>query len=242
MNKFWEFKALGNAGELFLYGEISDTPWWGDEITPAQFQKELAALGDISTLDVHINSPGGDIFAGFSLYNILNRHTATKTVHIDGLAASAASVVVMAGDVIKMPANATLMIHNAWTYAGGGAEELRKTADELDRINDQMADIYAARTGKEKDEISALMTAETWMSGTEALNMGFVNELIENKKVAACADTEKWFALYKHAPKEPLENREPDNGGTIQPAADINTALQEQRKRVRATKLKILEV
>ena len=78
MNKFWEFKALGNAGELFLYGEISDTSWWGDEVTPAQFQRDLAALGDISTLDVYINSPGGDIFAGFSLYNILNRHLAAK--------------------------------------------------------------------------------------------------------------------------------------------------------------------
>ena len=128
-----------------------------NEITPAQFQKELAALGDISTLDVYINSPGGDIFAGFSLYNILNRHPATKkNVHIDGLAASAASVVAMAGDTIKMPENATLMIHNAWTYTGGGAEDLRRTADELDRINDQIAGIYAARTGKEKDEISAL--------------------------------------------------------------------------------------
>lgn len=176
------------------------------------------------------------------MYNILNRHPATKTVHIDGLAASAASVVAMAGDVIKMPENATLMIHNAWTYAGGGAEDLRRTADELDRINDQIADIYAARTGKEKDEISALMTAETWMSGAEALDMGFVDELIENKKIAACVNSEKWFALYKHAPKEPPENREPDNGGAIQPAADINTALQEQRKRFRATKLKILEV
>ena len=137
-----------------------------------------------------------------------------------------------------MPANATMMIHNAWTYASGGAEDLRKTADELDRINDQIADIYAARTGKDKADISDLMTAETWMSGTEALDMGFVDELIENKKVAACAGTEKWFALYKHAP----EDMEPDNGGEIQPAADINTALQEQRKKFRAMKLKFLEV
>lgn len=80
-----------------------------------------------------------------------------------------------------------------------GAGGLTRTADELDRINDQIADIYAARTGKEKDEISALMTAETWMSGAEALNMGFVDELIENKKIAACVNSEKWFALYKHA-------------------------------------------
>lgn len=236
MNKFWEFKALGNAGELFLYGEISDTSWFGDEVTPAQFQRELAALGDISSLNVYINSPGGDIFAGFTLYNMLNRHPAEKTVYIDGLAASAASVVAMAGDSIKMPANATLMIHNAWTYTSGDAEELRKTADELERINGQIAEIYASRTGKDKDEISALMAEETWMSGTEALEMGFIDELIENKKVAACAGCKKWFALYRHAPKEP------DNGGEIQPAADNNTALQEQRKKFRAMKLKFLEV
>lgn len=237
MNKFWEFKAIGNVGELFLYGEISDTSWWGDEVTPAQFQKDLAAMGEISTLNVYINSPGGDIFAGFSIYNILNRHPATKTVHIDGLAASAASVVAMAGDTIKMPANATLMIHNAWTCACGGAEDLRKTADELDRINGQIADIYAARTGRKKDEMSSLMAAETWMSGSEALDKGFIDEVFENKKVAACADTQKWFTLYKNAPTET-----PDNGGKNQPAADIDTALQEQRKRFRATKLKILEV
>ena len=178
MHKFWEFKALGDVGELFLYGEISDVSWFGDEVTPAQFQKDLAALGDISALNVYINSPGGDIFAGFSIYNIWQRHKAEKTVHVDGLAASAASVVAMAGDVIKMPENATMMIHNAWTYTSGGAEELRRTADELERLNGQIADIYAARTGKDKDEIAAMMSAETWMSGKEAKEAGFADELI----------------------------------------------------------------
>lgn len=239
MHKFWEFKALGNAGELFLYGEISDTSWFGDEVTPAQFQKDLAALGDISALDVYINSPGGDIFAGFSIYNILQRHKAGKTVHIDGLAASAASVIAMAGDIIKMPENATLMIHNAWTYTGGGVEDLRKTADELERLNGQIADIYAARTGKDKDEIAAMMSAETWMSGKEAMEAGFADELIENKKVAACANADKYFARYKHAP----DIKEPDNGGEIQPTTDTtNAALAEQRERFKAMRLKILEV
>ncbi len=239
MHKFWEFKALGNAGELFLYGEISDTSWFGDEVTPAQFQKDLAALGDISALDIYVNSPGGDIFAGFSIYNILRRHKAGKTVHVDGLAASAASVIAMAGDTIKMPENATLMIHNAWTYTGGGAEDLRRTADELERLNGQIADIYAARTGKDKDEIAAMMSAETWMSGAEAKEAGFADELIENKKIAACANMGKYFALYKHAP----DMNEPDNGGEIQPTTDIpNAALAEQRKRFKAMRLKFLEV
>lgn len=239
MHKFWEFKALGNAGELFLYSEISDSTWWGDEVTPAQFQKDLAALGDISSLDVYINSPGGDIFAGFSIYNILQRHKATKTVHVDGLAASAASVVAMAGDTIKMPENATIMIHNAWTFASGGADDLRKTADELERINGQIADIYAARTGKDKADITAMMDAETWMGGTDAVANGFADELIENKKVAACADTKKYFAYYKHAP----ENNPTENGGEIQPITDKqNAALAEQRKKFKTMKLKLLEV
>ena len=239
MHKFWEFKALGDVGELFLYGEISDVSWFGDEVTPAQFQKDLAALGDISALNVYINSPGGDIFAGFSIYNILQRHKAEKTVHVDGLAASAASVVAMAGDVIKMPENATMMIHNAWTYTSGGAEELRRTADELERLNGQIADIYAARTGKDKDEIAAMMSAETWMSGQEAKEAGFADELIENKKVAACANADKYFARYKHAP----DIKEPDNGGEIQPTTDTtNAALAEQRERFKAMRLKILEV
>ena len=170
------FSRLLNDRIIVLSEDVNDT---SASLVVAQLLY-LEGQDPDKDISLYINSPGGDIFAGFSLYNILNRHPAAKNVHIDGLAASAASVVAMAGDTIKMPENATLMIHNAWTYASGGAEDLRRTADELDRINDQIADIYAARTGKEKDEISALMTAETWMSGAEALNMGFVDELIEN--------------------------------------------------------------
>ena len=95
MNKFWNFKAAGGKGELYLYGEISDSSWFGDEVTPAQFQKDLAALGDIDNLDIFINSPGGDVFAGITIYNMLKRHKAAKTVHVDGLAASSASIVAM---------------------------------------------------------------------------------------------------------------------------------------------------
>ena len=132
-----------------------------------------------------------------------------------------------------------MMIHNAWTYTSGGAEELRRTADELERLNGQIADIYAARTGKDKDEIAAMMSAETWMSGKEAKEAGFADELIENKKIAACANTDKYFARYKHAP----DINEPDNGGEIQPTTDTtNAALAEQRERFKAMRIKILEV
>ena len=178
MNKFWEFKALGNAGELFLYGEISDTSWWGDEITPAQFQKELAALGDISTLDVYINSPGGDIFAGFSLYNILNRHPATKTVHIDGLAASAASVVAMAGDETLISPTGMIMIHNPMTYASGNKSDMEQAIRLLDEVKESIINAYARKTKLSRDKISGLMDEETWFNAEKALQLGFADGIL----------------------------------------------------------------
>ena len=104
MKKFWNFiKNEAGDGELTLYGEISDVTWWGDEITPQQFKKDLDDLGDISNLNIYINSPGGDVFAGQTIYSILKRSQAHITVYIDGLAASIASIVAMAGDEVIMP-------------------------------------------------------------------------------------------------------------------------------------------
>ena len=211
MKTFWEFKGLaGKKGELYLYGEISDASWFGDEVTPAQFQKDLGKLGDIESLDVYVNSPGGDVFAGITIYNVLKRHPAHKTVHVDGIAASSASIVTMAGDKIIMPKAATLMIHNAWALAAGNKEKMRALADELERLDGQLADIYAGRTGKDAKTISAWMDAERWMSGAEALADGFCDEVEENKQIAACADAEKFFAQYLHPPRaEPEQAPEP---------------------------------
>src|SRR5690606_6275695 len=123
------------VGELLLYGPISDFSWWGDEVTPKQFKEELDALGDIGELRVYINSPGGDVFAGQAILSMLKRHSARKVVYVDGLAASAASIVAMAGDTIRMPRNAMMMIHNAWTITAGNANDLREVADALDRVS-----------------------------------------------------------------------------------------------------------
>ena len=126
MKKFWSFQARSDGvGELYLYGEIADASWLGDEITPAQFARELDALGELRELYVNIHSPGGDAFAGIAIYSILQRCPAKKIVRIDGLAASAASLIAMAGDVIQMPKGATMMIHNAWAHASGEAADLR---------------------------------------------------------------------------------------------------------------------
>lgn len=253
--KFWAIKQLSKEkGELYLYSEIASSSWYGDEVTPKQFNDDLAALGDISELAVFINSPGGDVFAGITIYHILKRHPAAKTVHVDGIAASAASIVAMAGDRIVMPKAATMMIHNAWALVAGNKGDMRKMADELERVDGQLADLYAERTGKDRDQIAAWMDEERWMSGEEALADGFCDEVEENAQIAACADMDKFAGVYRHikdhchmpdngeATPQPVADKDPEANDQGAPAADGPDPLAEQRKRVRALRLRLLEV
>lgn len=188
MKKFWAMKNVAkDEGEITLYGVISSESWWGDEVTPKQFKADLDALGDIKTLNVRINSPGGDAFAGSAIYSMLKRHNAEKIVYIDGLAASMASVVAMAGDLIIMPQNAMLMVHNAWGTCSGFASDMRTYADLLGKICESMATAYADKTGKTAEEIKAVMDAETWFTAEEAVAAGWADEIEDTKQVAACA-------------------------------------------------------
>ena len=187
--KFWEFKAKGEAsGELLLYGDIADAQaWWGNgnEITPKDFKADLDALGDITELNVYINSGGGDVFAGQTIYSILKRHKANVIVTIDGLAASIASIIAMAGDKIVMPCNATIMIHNPMSGVMGNANEMRDMADTLDKIRESMLAVYKAKTGMKEEDLIKLLDAETWMTAEDALKNGFCDEIQEGKQVAA---------------------------------------------------------
>lgn len=187
VNKFWKFKAQDDpsSAELLLYGEISSYSWWGDEVTPKQFKEDLDALGDVSEIKVFINSPGGDVFAGQAIHSMLKRHNAKISVYVDGLAASIASVIAMAGDVVYMPKNAMMMIHNPWTIALGTAEDFRKLADDMDKIRESIITTYEAKTGLERDKIIELLNAETWMTAEEAVSYGFADEIEPEKAVAA---------------------------------------------------------
>lgn len=205
--KFWSFKAKDEkTGELLLYGEIASSTWWGDEVTPKQFKEDLDALGDIETLNVFINSPGGDVFAGQAIYSMLKRCRADVNVYVDGIAASIASLIAMAGDTVIMPKNAMMMVHNPWTIAIGNAEEFRKLADDMDKIRDSMIVAYESRSALMKEEIIDLLDAETWLSAEDCKEYGFCDEIEEAKEVAASLD-EKYFARYKNAPKELLERK-----------------------------------
>jgi len=198
--KFWNFKARGDdTGELMLYGDISSSSWYGDEVTPKDFKKDLDALGSIKNLNIYINSGGGDVFAGQAIYSMLKRHEASKTVYIDGLAASIASVIAMAGDKIIMPKNAMLMIHNAWTIMAGNANNFRKMADDMDKIDESIQAVYVDKTGISQEEIAELMDKETWLTADDALSRGFADEIEQEKKLAASTEG-GFFMLNSHTP------------------------------------------
>ncbi|MEZ3437601.1 MAG: Clp protease ClpP [Oscillospiraceae bacterium] len=185
--KFWEFKASAtapngenSAAELILYGDISQTSWWGDEVTPKQFDSDLSALGDVDEIVVRINSGGGDVFAANAIYTRLKDHKAHITVKVDGWAASAATIIAMAGDTIQIPANGVFMIHNPKMGVRGyyGAEEFVKLSEELAVIKQSIINGYCLKTGKDEAEISALMDKETWLDGKQAVDSGFCDEIM----------------------------------------------------------------
>ena len=183
-NNFWNFVAANAASnqpaELILYGDISTTSWWGDEITPTQFSNDLTALGDVTEIVVRINSGGGDVFAANAIYTRLKDHKASITVKIDGWAASAATIIAMAGDTIQIPANGVFMIHDPKMGVLGyySAEEFVKLSEELTVIKQSIINGYALKTGKDATEISELMTKATWYDGKQAVESGFCDEIM----------------------------------------------------------------
>lgn len=181
MAKWYDIKATGKrSAEIVIYEEIGG---WG--VSAKQFIEDLKAAGDLADIVLRLNSPGGSVFDGMAIYNQLKAHPAQVTVHIDGLAASMASVIAMAGDLIVMPDNAMMMIHNPWTVAIGDAEDLRKNADMLDKVKKAIQSAYMTRTGKSEQDISDMMDAETWLTGSEAVAMGFADETTEQMDIAA---------------------------------------------------------
>lgn len=181
-SKFWNFKQqTKNAAELVLYGDISDTSWWGDEVTPKAFNDELKALGEeVEEITVRINSGGGDVFAAAAIYARLKEHKAKIIVKIDGWAASAATTIAMAGDEIEIANNALFMIHDPLFGLFGyyNAQDMAEMQTQLEVIKKGIINAYQLKTGKTAEEISDLMTNETWYTAQEAIDAGFIDRLM----------------------------------------------------------------
>jgi ATP-dependent Clp endopeptidase proteolytic subunit ClpP len=208
MKKWYEIVNKVDRAEIWIYEQIGEDFWTGGGVTAKGFQKELAAV-KASQIDLHINSPGGEVFDGITIYNLIKQHPANVTTYIDGLAASIASVIALAGDSVIMAENALFMIHNPWGMAIGSADEMRKKADTLDKVGGSLVATYTAKTGKEDIEITELMNAETWMNADEALELGFIDEIGEQMDMAACAKFVPAMvrAQFKRIPNELAANK-----------------------------------
>jgi len=186
-------QATGETLDLYIYDVIS---WFG--VSADQVAKAVAKAGDVTTINVYINSPGGDVYMSFAIYTLLARHAAKVVVYIDGIAASGASIVAMAGDTRKIAANALIMIHEPMIFMGGTASDLRKMASAMDKMKDSAIEIYAARTGVDEATIAQWVADETWFNAKEAIEEGFADEIVEVKQATVSAD----LSLYKNAPPE----------------------------------------
>ena len=182
MKKFWNFIQNEDTSEteLLFNGPISEDTWWGDEVTPALFRDELAKVS--GNLTVWLNSPGGDVFAASQIYTMLRNHPGKVTVKIDGIAASAASVVAMAGEETLISPTGMLMCHNPMTCAMGNKADMEKAIALLDEVKESIINAYAEKSHLSRNKIARLMDEETWMNAEKALQLGFVDGILFSKK------------------------------------------------------------
>ena len=202
--------AKDTHGTIYIYEEIG---YWG--VTSKSFAKELVALGDINTITLHLNTPGGSVGDGTAIYNALKNHKASVTVEIDGYALSMGSIIALAGDTIKMADNALFMIHNPSSIAFGDADEMHRAAGIMDKHKQAMLNTYQSKTGMERQALSKMMDDETWFSADEALESGFIDEVTGTVELVASANTQQFVADLE------LKNQPSDFLGSVK-AQDVH--------------------
>lgn len=203
--KFWNWVknegGLSAERTLFLSGEISDETWYGDEVTPKLFKDELyAGEGDIT---VWLNSPGGDVFAAAQIYNMLRDYRGNVTIKIDGLAASAASVIAMAGNTVLVSPVAMMMIHNPATLAIGNAKDMERAISMLNEVKESILNAYEGKTGLSRIRLSHMMDDETWFNARKAVELGFADKIL----------FDSGREEEENPPKEPEEEEEKEEDG-----------------------------
>jgi ATP-dependent Clp protease, protease subunit len=211
MTGWYAIRDKGTGAEVAIYDEIG-----AHGVSAKGFLAELGALAKGTPIDVRLNSPGGSVFDAVAIHNALVRHEGTVTVWIDGIAASAASYIAMAGDAVVMPENAFLMIPDPAGLVMGTAEDMRAMAEALDKVKGSLVQGYAAKSGRPAEEIAALMAAETWFDARDALEIGFADRLAEPVRIAARFDIHR----FRNAPREVVEGEaepSPQWGGVSPP-------------------------
>lgn len=234
MKRFWNWLKNEETGQrdLWLEGPIAEDSWWGDEVTPAIFKEELnSGKGPIR---LHINSPGGDCVAASMIYTMLMDYPGDVTVQIDGMAASAASVIAMAGSLVSMSPTSIMMVHNPLTVAFGDAAEMQKAISLLDEVKESIINAYQIKTGMSRADLGKLMDEETWMNARKAKELGFCDEVLYEDRAEQKAESSFSYArktaaaclvnrVMESVPKQPEE--EPPAEENRVSAADAEARL-----------------
>lgn len=187
MGHGFSVKARGKAeADILIYEDVGES-WFGG-VSAKQFAADIKGLGAVETINVRLNSYGGDVFDGLAIYRQLVEHPARVVAHVDGIAASIASIIAMAGNEIRIAEAGFLMIHDAWGVAIGNAADMREVADRLETVTGSLTDVYVARTKQDRGAIRDWMQAETWFTAAEAVEHGFADSMVENMRAAARLD------------------------------------------------------
>jgi ATP-dependent Clp endopeptidase proteolytic subunit ClpP len=192
MKRWFTMKLNDNeTGEIMIYDMIGKDPWTGEGMDATDFDTELKALGAVKNINLRINSPGGDVFDGLAIFNMIKNHPATVTASVDGIAASAASLIAMAADKIVMPENSFMLIHKPRGMVFGTDDDMVSMAGDLERMGATFSNAYAARTGQKAEDVTALMCEDRLMSATEAKSLGYADDLSSPVKMAAAYDLKR---------------------------------------------------
>lgn len=203
MTNYFQMKADNGVAQIDIFGQIVSEKLFDEETSASSFRDSLKSLGDVSTINLSINSGGGSVWDGVAIYNMLKSHKATVNVYVEGLAASIASVIAMAGDTITMRSGSMMMVHMPFTIAQGNAEEMRKTADALEKTGNNIVDIYSSRTGIPSDDIRNIMNDETWLSAEEAVKQGWATKL-DQKEAVMNSVPKEILGRFSNVPKNVL--------------------------------------
>lgn len=210
MQKYYQLINSGKSADLYIYGDITSYPWAESDVDAYSLVNELTSIDGVENINVYINSYGGEVAEGLAIYNALVRHPAKVTTICDGFACSIASVIFMAGDNRVMGNASLLMIHNPWTYTAGNANELRKEAEDLDKIAEASYAAYLDKINIDRDKLKELLDAETWLTPLEAVDMGFATVIKADANNGRASQSIKKMMMQKLSQKaaEPPKEKE----------------------------------
>lgn len=224
-----QIRAKGpTKAEIVIYGTIGQS-FWEEGITAKQFSDEMKSIADsVKEIDIRLNSPGGDVFDGIAIYNRIKQHPAKVTVHIDGLAASIASIIALAGDEVRMGEGALYMVHLPWTFTYGNRKDLDTTIDRLMDVEEQLVSIYAKKTKLSRQEIRSMLEKETWMDSSQAKEMKFVDVTVDQEMPIAASLLHKgWF---KSSPKNVKTDKDQAKAKVLEFKKEVEDFLARSKK------------